>query len=113
MISDERRLQSAKRLCAGRMARRDEFPQDMFGDWPWSMLMLTYVAQREGRPVSPDDLYAEAGVGAEIGRRWMEYLRQMDLMTATSPVELTGTAWERLERYLDRVIHLSSTPVAP
>lgn len=108
MATNERRLLSAKRLCAGRTMRREEFPEELFGDFAWSMLMLTYIAQIEGGDLTPDQLFAKANVSDTVGRRWAAFLVEQDLLVIEPALRLTQTASDRLDRYVDRVIDIAS-----
>lgn len=112
MALQDRRTTSARRICAGRMQRLDEFPEEMFSDAAWGMLLLTYARKHDGLSTSTTELYGEGRLSPEIGRRWLTYLEQEGLVTVSSAsgaerqVALTSSAEERLHRYLDGVIDL-------
>ncbi|SFP99801.1 hypothetical protein SAMN04488241_1197 [Sphingomonas rubra] len=88
--------------------RREEFPEEIFGDYSWSMLMLAYIARLEQRTRLATDIMAQAGVSAAVGKRWLTFLREQDLVLPGETLQLTPTAVARMDRYIDCVIELAS-----
>lgn len=70
----------ARRLLAAQRARDAALGGDLFRDVPWEVLLGLFVAQEEGRHVSPTFLYTEAGVSPAAARRWVKALEKQGLL---------------------------------
>jgi DNA-binding IclR family transcriptional regulator len=84
------------------------FGEGLFCDPAWDLLLLLFVAQEEGRPVTVSRLCSEAPVAASTAHRWILALLERGLVTALCDardlrlryIQLTVGSHEALRRHL-------------
>lgn len=99
---------SAERLYAERRRRDDHFPDGLFGEPAWDLLLAMFMAREKGQPMILCRAYRAAKVSDTTGRRLLDRLEEEGLITRRQAprsrkmriVELTGDAVERLVAYL-------------
>lgn len=102
----------AERLYSERRLRDEHFPQPLFGEPAWDLLLALFVAREEGRELSLAEAYAAARVKPGAGRGLLRRMEKEGLVSVvgTGPrrnrrsVRLTGEAVERLAAYLSSLI---------
>lgn len=100
----------AETLYAERRRRDALFPDGLFGEPAWDLLLAMYAARDKGPPMILCRAYKAAGVSDTTGRRLLDRLEEDGLITRRRAprsrkmrvVELTDLAVERLTEYLAR-----------
>lgn len=100
----------AERLYSERRRRDPLFPDGLFGEPAWDLLLAMFIAHDKGQALILCKAYKAAGVTDTTGRRLLDRMEQDGLITRRRAprsrkmriVELTDTAVERLTNYLDR-----------
>lgn len=112
-------LELARRLYAERRMRGRFFPEALFADPAWDMLLDLYIARHERRVISTTSACIGAAVPATTALRWITRLEKAGLVTRRpgSPderlvvVELTEAAAETMTDLLIRMaVELESHP---
>ena len=100
----------AERLYAERRRRDDLFPDGLFGEPAWDLLLAMFSARERGQAMILCRAYKAAGVSDTTGRRLLDRMEEEGLITRRRAprsrkmrvVELTDRAAERLVDYLAR-----------
>ena len=100
----------ADRLYAERRRRDALFPDGLFGEPAWDLLLAMFTAREKGQAMILCKAYKAAGVSDTTGRRLLDRMEEEGLITRRRAprsrkmriVELTDTAVERLIDYLVR-----------
>ena len=100
----------ADRLYAERRSRDALFPDGLFGEPAWDLLLALFTAREKGQVTILCKAYRAAGVTDTTGRRLLDRLEEEGLITRRRAprsrkmrvVELTEDAAERLIDYLAR-----------
>ncbi|MEM8697266.1 MAG: hypothetical protein AAGE05_14690 [Pseudomonadota bacterium] len=111
--------QFIKNYLKARREREWQFPNGLFSDPAWDILLGLYVAQSEQRPIQASAIGAIAAVSQTSGQRWLKILRSRQLVTceklandAGDPrVTLTLDAVTGLNRWLDRMSPLIDSDI--
>jgi len=98
----------AERLYAERRRRDSLFPDGLFGEPAWDLLLAMFVARDRNQPMILCKAYRAAGVTDTTGRRLLDRMEADGLITRRRAprsrkmriVELTDLAIERLNDYL-------------
>lgn len=102
-------VELAARVRRHRLRRRELFPQPIFGEPPWEMLLALYLDFPEGTTMAT--LASRVGLAGTTVRRWLGYLKDHHLVK-TEParqdrrslcVLLTDSAREKLDRYFNDI----------
>jgi DNA-binding MarR family transcriptional regulator len=99
----------AARVRRHRLRRRELFPQPIFGEPPWEMLLALYLDFPDGTTIAT--LASSIGLAGTTVRRWLGYLKDHHLVKAVPLghdrrslcVLLTDSARERLDRYFNDI----------
>jgi len=100
----------AERLYAERRCRDTLFPDALFGEPAWDLLLAMFIAREKGPAMILCKAYQAAGVSDTTGRRLLDRMEEAGLITRRRAprsrkmriVELTDLAIERLIDYLAR-----------
>lgn len=100
----------ADRLYAERRRRDGLFPDNIFGEPAWDLMLAMFLAREKGQPMILCRAYKAAGVSDTTGRRLLDRMEEEGLITRRRAprsrkmriVELTDMAAERLIDYLAR-----------
>ena len=100
----------ADRLYAERRRRDALFPDGLFGEPAWDLLLAMFTAREKGQAMILCRAYKAAGVSDTTGRRLLDRMEEEGLITRRRAprsrkmriVELTDLAVERLIDYLAR-----------
>src|ERR1044072_6407591 len=100
----------AERLSAERRRRDALFPDGLFGEPAWDLLLAMFVARDKGQAMILCRAYKAAGVSDTTGRRLLDRMEEDGLITRRRAprsrkmriAELTDLAVERLTDYLAR-----------
>lgn len=100
----------AERLYAERRRRDALFPDGLFGEPAWDLLLAMFLAREKGKAMILCKAYKAAGVTDTTGRRLLDRMEEDGLITRRRAprsrkmriVELTDAAIERLTDYLAR-----------
>lgn len=92
-----------------RLRRRELFPQPIFGEPPWEMLIALYLDFPEGTTVAT--LSSRIGLAGTTVRRWLGYLKDHHLVKTIPSdhdrrslcVLLTESAREKLDSYFNDI----------
>ncbi len=101
-----------RRLLEARRARASFFGADLFADPAWDILLFTFAAHLDQQRVSIGAVCDAAAVPSTTALRWINKLEQDGLVTRSDDpldrrrawVELTVSAVEAMERYLETVL---------
>ena len=102
-------VELAARVRRHRLRRRELFPQPIFGEPPWELLLALYLDFPEGATVAT--LASRIGLAGTTARRWLRYLADHHLvMTVRSGhdrrslcVLLTDNARDKLDSYFNDI----------
>jgi MarR family transcriptional regulator, temperature-dependent positive regulator of motility len=100
----------AERLYAERRRRDTLFPDGLFGEPAWDLLLAMFVAREKGQAMILCRAYKAAGVSDTTGRRLLDRLEEEGLISRRRAprsrkmriVELTDETVDRLIAYLAR-----------
>ena len=100
----------ADRLYAERRRRDSFFPDGLFGEPAWDLLLAMFIARAKGQTMILCRAYKAAGVSDTTGRRLLDRMEEEGLITRRRAprsrkmriVELTDNSVERLLDYLVR-----------
>jgi len=98
----------AERLYAERRRRDALFPDGLFGEPAWDLLLALYLAHDKGKAMILCRAYQAAGASDTTGRRLLDRMEEEGLITRRRAprsrkmriVELTDLAVARLTEYL-------------
>lgn len=98
----------ADRLYAERRRRDALFPDGLFGEPAWDLMLALFTAREKGQPMILCKAYRAAGVTDTTGRRLLDRMEKEGLITRRRAprsrkmrvVELTDAAASRLIDYL-------------
>jgi hypothetical protein len=101
--SPERR---AEALYGGRRIRNRLFPEGLFGEPAWDILLQLFLADQKGVVVTTAAVQKGANVSPESAARWIALLEEANLVTRSVPTEddvvtarLTVDGLERMTRF--------------
>jgi len=100
----------AERLYAERRRRDLAFPQGLFGEPAWDLLLAMFIAREKGESMILSEAYRMARVSDTTGRRLLEQLEREALISRrraprsrkTWLVELTEDGVDKLGDFLGR-----------
>ncbi|HTU13124.1 MAG TPA: transcriptional regulator [Allosphingosinicella sp.] len=100
----------ADRLYTERRRRDDLFPDGLFGEPAWDLLLAMFTARERGQVMILCRAYKAAGVSDTTGRRLLDRMEEEGLISRRRAprsrkmriVELTDAAVHRLTAYLVR-----------
>ena len=79
----------AEALYAGRRIRDGIFPQRVFGEPAWDIMLALFLGERSGKAVDIETVFPECGIPRSTGDRYVAYLVELGL------VEMRGVDLER------------------
>jgi DNA-binding MarR family transcriptional regulator len=102
-------VELAARVRRHRLRRRELFPQPIFGEPPWEMLLALYLDFPDGTAVAT--LASRIGLAGTTVRRWLGYLKDHQLVKTVRSghdrrslcVLLTESAREKLDSYFSDI----------
>jgi len=100
-------VELATRVRRHRLRRRDLFPQPIFGEPPWEILLALYLDFPDGTTVAT--LASRVGLAGTTVRRWLGYLKDHHFVNTVPGdgrslcVLLTGSAREKLDSYFNDI----------
>ncbi len=98
----------ARELLDIMRARDDILGADLFADHAWTILLLTYVAEAEGRIASIATVASHIPLSQTTIVRWLRVLQSKALFEPTLPgidaLQLTQTGIDKVELLLDQKI---------
>jgi hypothetical protein len=84
----EEQLDLVRRLLKARRMRARYFPDDLFGEPAWDMLLDIYLSRAEGRLLSVSDVCIAAEVPFTTALRWVRKLESVGMMVRVNdPVD--------------------------
>jgi PAS domain-containing protein len=96
--------QSARRMSETLERRRAELGDDLFSDYPWTVLLHLYLAEAEGQCVDETALAARAGTPGRMLVRWLRALEQRGLVEFLARpmciAQLTNEGISKVEKLL-------------
>ncbi|KQU47386.1 hypothetical protein ASG67_14085 [Sphingomonas sp. Leaf339] len=92
------------------LLRMQELGTDLFCDFVGAILIQAYLAEAEGRIVTVDDIADSIGLKHDTTTRWVQALRQRDLLQAAAS---TGTAIQLSHLGIIKVERLMSAIANP
>jgi DNA-binding MarR family transcriptional regulator len=109
---DRSRAAFAERVYKLRRLRSKYFPEGLFADPAWDILLLLYSLEQGGKRISISAVCASAGVPVTTGHRWIERLIEAGLVERERHPSDRRMVWlrlspatvERLDAYLDDMI---------
>lgn len=102
----------ADRVYRSRRLRTRYFPEDLFADPAWDILLLLYSLEPSGKQISVSAVCASAGVPESTGHRWIERMIHEGLVIREKHprdrrvnwVRLSDKTLERLHVYFEELI---------
>lgn len=110
----------ASKVYATRRIRSEFFPDDLFAEPAWDILLLLYGVERSQERLSVSAVCASVGSPATTVLRWIEKLEQAGLISRqkhptdkrVSWLQLTRDCISRLDRFFDTALALQTSPCA-
>lgn len=97
-LISQRDADAIKGYLRARRNREAYFPEGLFADPAWDLLLDLYVAQTEGREVSVSSACIAAGVPATTGLRWLASLEKKALITRHQDHQDGRRSWVKIAR---------------
>lgn len=102
----------AGRVYQSRRLRDKFFPEQLFADPAWDIMLLLYSLERAGRRLGVSAVCESAGVPVSTGHRWVQRLVDSAMVVRerhptdrrVSWLRLTGSALIKLDAYLDEMV---------
>lgn len=94
---------TAENLILVRDLRADAFPNDIFDEHAWNMLLRLFVAHAKGQDMSESDLIRATRTPVGVGQRWLAHLvgdAQIEAYADGAPLALTRPAVDRMHGFL-------------
>jgi hypothetical protein len=105
MTGDQERRDAAENLLKMRARRKEYFPNELFDECAWTILLILFVSLADDQAVSETDLLASAGISVGAGRRWLNHLvqdGQVEQRNDGGNVILSDTAVAAMRGFLDQ-----------
>jgi len=107
-IDSEASVQIAKRYLRARRERVRLFPEDLFADPAWDILLDLYVAEATKQRISISAACIASGVPSTTGLRWIGRLEELGLVRRNDDpsdrrrayISLTPHAVSKVERWI-------------
>jgi hypothetical protein len=102
----DRLSEAARAILVDRRSRLDLLPAELFGDWPWEVLLTLFVADAEGRRLTGRTIAATLACTPPTVTRWMQHLARTGLVVGDTsvdpdaPLTLSPAGITALESYL-------------
>lgn len=104
-----RRLMLAQACIEARRAREVLFPEGLFGEPAWDMLLELFIARQQDRPVSVSDACLASRAPQTTALRWIEQLEAHGLVERMTDVtdrrrkfiRISDSGQERIVTWLD------------
>jgi hypothetical protein len=102
----DRLSEAARAILVNRRSRLDLLPAELFGEWPWEVLLALFVADAEGRRLTGRTIAAEIACTPLTMTRWMQHLVRTGLVVGDpsvdldAPLTLSPAGITALESYL-------------
>ena len=111
-MPDINRMAFAERLYKSRRMRSKYFPEELFADPAWDILLLLYSLEQSGQRLSVSAACMSAGVPDSTGHRWADRLIKEGLACRekhpsdrrVSWLRLTDGSRARLDAYFDDMV---------
>ena len=111
-LSDIDRAAMADRVYKSRRLRDKYFPEALFADPAWDILLLLYSVERSGQKLGVSAACMSAGVPESTGHRWADRLIKEGLAfrekhpsdRRVSWLRLTDGSRDRLDAYFDDMV---------
>ena len=106
----DRLSEAARAILVNRRSRLDLLPAELFGEWPWEVLLVLFVADAEGRRLTGRTITAELACTPLTMARWMQHLARTGLIVGDTsddpdaPLTLSPAGITALEAYLDTTL---------
>ncbi len=104
VLEDETRGRVAEHLLAVREMRSVSFPDDLFDEYAWVMLLHLFSEWSQKREITAPDLIRLADVPESIGIRYLARLVSAGLINAhiaPQPIEITSLAITKMRTFID------------
>jgi hypothetical protein len=98
--------EAARAILVNRRSRLDLLPAELFGEWPWEVLLTLFVADAEGQRLSGREIAAKLACTPLTMTRWLQHLARTGLVVGDTardldtPLTLSPSAITALESYL-------------
>jgi hypothetical protein len=96
-------VRQARQVLAMRSGRHDHFPDILFGEPAWDLLLQLYVAEAERRQPTIEQCLAGSTAPSSTTMRWIRLLIEQGLVTEEAGgdvLSLTVTARQSLKAFL-------------
>jgi hypothetical protein len=107
MAAHDGKARLAAGISANRQQRQKYLPQELFGETPWDMLLMLFVADANGKRVDGNKMVEQLGCSPRALSRWLKHLSAIGLIVGdgtgdlSDDVTMSPTAFEAVEKYLD------------
>lgn len=107
MAAHDGKARLAAGILAYRRQRQKYLPQELFGETPWDMLLMLFVADANGKRVDGNKMVEQLGCSPSVLSRWLKHLSAIGLIVGdgtgdlSDDVTMSPTAFVAIENYLD------------
>ncbi|RYY17554.1 MAG: hypothetical protein EON55_01890 [Alphaproteobacteria bacterium] len=107
MIDHDEAVTLAKRVLSLRLQRVRHLPKELLGEPGWGLLLVLFIADAQGRPLTASEAAERAGASKQTAERWYKALRAFDLVAYAEPptdgsqIVLTPLGIDAVERCME------------
>lgn len=107
MAAHDRKARLAQGVLSNLRQRLKYLPQELFGETPWDMLLMLFVADADGKRVDGNKMVEQLGCSPSVLSRWLKHLSAIGLIVGdgtgdlSDDVTMSPIAFEAVEKYLD------------
>jgi hypothetical protein len=107
MAAHDGKARLAAGILANRQQRQKYLPQELFGETPWDMLLMLFVADANGKRVDGNKMIEQLGYSPSVLSRWLKHLSGSGLIVGdgtgdlSDDVTMSHTAFVAIENYLN------------
>ncbi|EZP49280.1 hypothetical protein [Sphingomonas sp. RIT328] len=105
----DRLTEAALAILVNRRSRYGLLPTELFGEWPWEMLLTLFIADAAGKPLTGGMVAANLACSGPTVARWLQHLTHSGLVlpadaTLDDTIVLAPAAVTAIEIYLATTI---------
>jgi len=107
MVAHDGKARLAEGILTNRRQRLKYLPQELFGEMPWDMLLMLFVADANGKRVDGKKMVEQLGCAPNVLSRWIKHLSEINLIVVdgtgdlANAVTMSPTAFVAVEKYLE------------
>lgn len=115
MVEHDRKARLAQAILDNRAQRRDNLPDEMFGEFAWDALLYLFIADAASQRLDGHELVERTSCPAPVMRRWLVFMSEQKLVVGDGDgdlsdlLTLSAKALAAIENYLAHTIEMASS----